>query len=56
MLCHWRHPVKGWPLDGPEVHGAFARGGVPPVAATYRDRDVEIVVHATPDQWPDPLR
>ena len=20
VLCHWRHPVVGWPLDGPRVH------------------------------------
>jgi LmbE family N-acetylglucosaminyl deacetylase len=56
VLCHWRHAVRGWPLDGPEVHRAFARSGVPRVAATYRDRDVEIIVHAEPDQWPDPQR
>lgn len=56
VLCHWRHPVEGWPLDGPEVHRAFARRGVPPVAATYRDPDVEIVVHAGRHEWPDPLR
>jgi SAM-dependent methyltransferase len=56
-LCHWRHPVKGWPLGGREVHRAFARGsGVPAKLATYQDRDVEIVVHASPDQWPDPLQ
>ena len=22
LLCHWRHPVKGWPLDGDAVHAA----------------------------------
>ena len=21
LLCHWRHPVEGWPLDGDTVHG-----------------------------------
>jgi LmbE family N-acetylglucosaminyl deacetylase len=56
VLCHWRHPIRGWALDGPEVHRAFARGHLPEVAATYRDRDVEIVVHAAPELWPDPLR
>jgi LmbE family N-acetylglucosaminyl deacetylase len=54
VLCHWRHPVRGWPLDGPAVHRAFARGDLPEVAATYRDRDVEIVVHANAAQWPEP--
>jgi LmbE family N-acetylglucosaminyl deacetylase len=57
VLCHWRHPVTGWPIGGREVHRAFARGaGIPARAATYQDRDVEVVVHAAPDQWPDPLR
>ena len=56
VLCHWRHPVRGWAVDGPQVHRAFARGDLPEVAATYRDRDVEIVVHAAPELWPDPFR
>jgi LmbE family N-acetylglucosaminyl deacetylase/SAM-dependent methyltransferase len=60
VLCHWRHPVRGWPLDGADVHQAFERAveawGVPARSATYRDRDVEIVIHASPDQWPDPLQ
>lgn len=20
LACHWRHPITGWPLDGPDVH------------------------------------
>ena len=56
VLCHWRHPVKGWPLDGEDVHRAFASAGIPERAATYRDRDIEIVVHTAPEQWPDPHR
>lgn len=57
VLCHWRHPVDGWPLDGAMVHRAFeGEARLPPVAARYRDRDVEIVVHAHPAQWPDPLQ
>jgi hypothetical protein len=55
-LCHWRHPVRGWPLDASLVHDAFRRADLPPRAATYLDRDVEIVVHAEPDQWPDHQR
>lgn len=23
LLCDWRHPVDGWPLDGEDVHEAF---------------------------------
>ena len=52
-LCHWRHPIRGWPLDAALVHDAFRRADLPPPGATYLDRDVEIVVHAEPDQWPD---
>ena len=39
-----------------QVHSAFARGALPAVAATYRDRDVEIVVHAAAEHWPEPDR
>ncbi len=56
VLCHWRHPVEGWVLDGPDVHRRFEDASLLPVAATYRDRDVEIQVHARLDGWPDPLQ
>ena len=54
VLCHWRHPVEGWVLDADDVHRRFAEGPLPPVQATYLDRDVEIRVHA--DEWPDHQR
>lgn len=55
VLCHWRHPIRGWPLDGPDVHErALATPGLPPLMARYRDRDVEILVLAARSQWPDP--
>lgn len=54
VLCHWRHPVRGWPVDGAEVHRRFAEGDVPPLRARYADPDVEILVHA--HEWLDPLR
>jgi LmbE family N-acetylglucosaminyl deacetylase/SAM-dependent methyltransferase len=56
VLCHWRHPVRGWPLDAAQVHDAFRRADLPPPAASYLDRDVEIVVHAEPHEWPDHRR
>jgi LmbE family N-acetylglucosaminyl deacetylase len=52
VLCHWRHPVEGWVADAADVHRRFHDGPLPPLQAEYRDRDVEIRVHA--DQWPDP--
>jgi protein-L-isoaspartate O-methyltransferase len=58
VLCHWRHPVEGWVLDGPDVHAvvraAAERSTLPPVAATYVDRDVELLVLAR--DWPEPTR
>lgn len=56
VLCHWRHPIEGWVLDADEVHAGFEDPRLPALSATYRERDVEIRVHAHDDGWPDPLR
>jgi len=53
VLCHWRHPIEGWPLDSDAVREGFRRGQLPDVAASYLDRDVEILVLAAADTWPD---
>ena len=53
VLCHWRHEVVGWPLDGPAVHQRFRRAGLRPEIACYRDRDVEILVLAPPACAPE---
>ncbi len=39
LLCHWRHHVVGWPLDGPAVHDLWR---------TATGLDV-LVEHAEPD-------
>lgn len=54
VLCHWRHPVVGWPLNGPAVHERFVASGFLPVIAEYRDRDVEVLVLGGHEQLPDP--
>ncbi|MBB6626766.1 bifunctional PIG-L family deacetylase/class I SAM-dependent methyltransferase [Nocardioides sp. KIGAM211] len=54
LLCHWRHPIHGWVLDGPDVHERFRASTLPAEAARYRDRDVEIVVLCHDRNWPDP--
>ena len=54
VLCHWRHEIEGWPLDGPDVHRIARASGVRPVAATYTDRDVELLVLAHPQVLPAP--
>ncbi len=56
VLCHWRHRVAGWVMDAEQVHAGFEDPRLPPLGATYRDRDVEIRVHTRDDGWPDPLR
>ncbi|WP_121033261.1 bifunctional PIG-L family deacetylase/class I SAM-dependent methyltransferase [Terracoccus luteus] len=46
VLCHWRHPIEGWPLTGDRVHERWAeRTGRPPVV-THLERDFALVVHA----------
>ena len=50
VLCHWRHRVEGWVMDADRVHAGFEDGRLPPLQATYRDRDVELRVHAP--TWP----
>ncbi len=54
VLCHWRHDVDGWPLDGPAVHEQALATGVRPLVARYTDRDVELLVLADPGCLPDP--
>jgi SAM-dependent methyltransferase len=53
VLCHWRHPIEGWPLDADAVRDGFQRGELHDVAARYLDRDIEILVLAGRDNWPD---
>lgn len=53
VLCHWRHPVSGWELDGDAVHAAtrqqlgWAGGGI------YRERDFVLEVLLAPAAAPD---
>lgn len=56
VLCHWRHPMEGWPLDGPDVHERIARRLADrlPLQASYADRDVELRVHTSDATWPAP--
>lgn len=56
LLCHWRHPVVGWPLDGPRAHRLLSERLSRPVQARYADRDVEVLVLARDDVWPEPDR
>ena len=44
VLCHWRHPVRGWPLDGLRVHELWTRSSALPVVATHLERDFRLDV------------
>lgn len=54
VLCHWKHEIEGWPLDGPTAHDLLRSADLPPVIAQYRDRDVEILVMGHSGVLPDP--
>jgi len=54
VLCHWRHPIVGWPLDGPGVHERVVEADVRPVVARYVDRDFELLVLCADGELPDP--
>ncbi|GEP38289.1 hypothetical protein NPS01_19520 [Nocardioides psychrotolerans] len=54
VLAHWRHPVEGWPLDGPHAHDVVRAADLRPELGSYSDRDVEIVVLGVEATLPDP--
>jgi LmbE family N-acetylglucosaminyl deacetylase/SAM-dependent methyltransferase len=53
LLCHWRHPVSGWELDGDAVH-ALARSRLGwPSAGVYRERDFVLETFIVPGSRPE---
>lgn len=52
-LCHWRHPIDGWELDGDSVHAAARRQLGWADAGLYRDRDFLLEILVAPDAGPD---
>jgi LmbE family N-acetylglucosaminyl deacetylase/SAM-dependent methyltransferase len=53
LLCHWRHPVVGWVLDGAQVHASFQNASLRPVQARYRERDFEALLLCADSAWPE---
>ena len=54
MLCHWRHPVSGWELDGDSVH-ALARNRLRwPTSGLYQERDFVLETLVAPGDAGDP--
>lgn len=48
LLCHWRHPVEGWVLDGDSVHRAFRRHSGLAVFAEHQEEDFRVDVLMRP--------
>lgn len=48
VLCHWRHEIEGFPLDGPDVHAMAARRLTLERVARYEDADFELDLYARP--------
>ena len=52
VLCHWRHPLDGWVLDGDTVH-ATARDRLRWAGAgLYRERDFVLEILRAPERQP----
>ena len=48
-LCHWRHPIDGWELDGDTVHAAARRQLRWAGAGLYRERDFVLEILRAPE-------
>lgn len=53
-LCHWRHPISGWELDGDSVHAAARRHLGWADAGLYRERDFILEVLIAPESGKEP--
>lgn len=52
VLCHWRHPVAGWALDGDTVHDLARRQLRWHTAGLYREKDFVLEVMVAPEKAP----
>ncbi|MGC7152787.1 PIG-L family deacetylase [Paenarthrobacter ureafaciens] len=48
LLCHWRHPISGWTLDGETVHRTARRVLDWPSRGLYREKDFLLEVLVAP--------
>ena len=53
LLCHWRHPVQGWPLDGDTVHAVAVALPDLQVVASHVEQDFRVDVLAA-GSWRTP--
>ena len=48
LLCHWRHPIEGWELDGDTVHSLARQRFGWRTAGLYQERDFVLEVLVAP--------
>lgn len=48
LLCHWRHPVDGWALDGEDVNAVFASSPSLRVEGTHEADDFVAIMLSRP--------
>lgn len=48
LLCHWRHPIDGWELDGDTVHELFRSSSLLAVFAEHCEEDFRIDILVRP--------
>lgn len=46
VLCHWRHPIQGWPMDGDAVHRLISADPRFRRVSEHRERDFTVEVYA----------
>ena len=46
VLCHWRHPIQGWPMDGDTVHRLISADPRFRRVSEHRERDFAVEVYA----------
>ena len=44
VLCHWRHPIEDWPLDGADVHREARRRPDLRRVVSHRERDFDLEI------------
>ena len=52
LLCHWRHPIEGWELDGDTVHTLARQRLGWRTSGLYQERDFVLEVLVAPDREP----
>ncbi|MFE4194661.1 PIG-L family deacetylase [Paenarthrobacter sp. NPDC056912] len=52
VLCHWRHPISGWQLDGEAVHTMAREQLRWPNRGLYREKDFVLEIFVAPDSTP----